>query len=186
MKSIFANILLFFAMTVTGIAIDLVSTAVNPTLTEPVCINGCAGEAPPLSVPEALATVIDPPINNDDANGTEAPADKRWSEGRNSLCFTSSSLVVGGYYAIYLDGWGQEHDGCGKGALDNLRGQCGDVWYWTCRNQGSGVLLTFYLAGPPRAKCAVDAMWLASPKDQREEGLCCVYLGSKIGSMNTC
>ncbi|KAH8755406.1 hypothetical protein F5883DRAFT_571329 [Diaporthe sp. PMI_573] len=186
MKSIFPNILLFPAMTVTGIAIDVISTAVVSTVTEPVCINGCAREATPLPESEALATVIASTVENDDANGTEATVDRRWSKGRNSLCFTSSSLVLGGGYAIYLDGWGQEHDGCGKGALDNLRGQCGDVWYWTCQNWGSGVLLTFYLAGPPRAKCAVDAMWLASPKDQREEGLCCVYLGSQIGSMNTC
>ncbi|KAH8753315.1 hypothetical protein F5883DRAFT_575169 [Diaporthe sp. PMI_573] len=168
MKSIFPNILLFPAMTVTGIAIDVLSTAVVSTVTEPVCINGCAREATPLPESEALATTGAGP------------------RGRNSLCFTSSSLILGGGYAIYLDGRGREHDGCGKGALDNLRGQCGDVWYWTCQNWGSGVLLTFYLAGPPRAKCAVDAMWLASPKDQREEGLCCVYLGSQIGSMNTC
>ncbi|KAH8753785.1 hypothetical protein F5883DRAFT_574078 [Diaporthe sp. PMI_573] len=185
MKSIFANVLLFLAITVTGIAIDPVSAAVTATMTEPLCINGCAGEATPLSVAEVLATVTDS-INNVDTNGSQATVDKRWSKGRNSLCFTSSSLVMAGYYAIYLDGWGQEHDGCGKGALDNLRGQCDQVWYWTCQNWGSGVLLTFYLSGPPRAKCVMDAMWLASPSDRREEGLCCVYLGSGIGTLNTC
>ncbi|KAH8742969.1 hypothetical protein F5883DRAFT_665976 [Diaporthe sp. PMI_573] len=116
MKSIFANVLLFLAITVTGIAIDPVSAAVTATMTEPLCINGCAGEATPLSVAEVLATVTDS-INNVDTNGSQATVDKRWSKGRNSLCFTSSSLVMAGYYAIYLDGWGQEHDGCGREPL---------------------------------------------------------------------
>ncbi|KAL2285931.1 hypothetical protein FJTKL_07423 [Diaporthe vaccinii] len=169
-----------------GIAIDFMATTVTTTMTAPVCVNSCAEEVTTVFVGEELGMVITSPITNNDESASEVTVDKRWSKGRKSLCFTSSSLVMGGGYAIYLDDWGQEDDGCGKGALDNLRGQCGDVWYWTCRNWGSGVLLTFYLAGPPRAKCAVDAMWLASPKDQREEGLCCVYLGSQIGSMNTC
>jgi hypothetical protein len=73
-------------------------------------------------VAEALATVIASPINNDDTNSTKTIVDKRWSKGRNSLCFTSSSLVMGGDYAMYLDGWGQEHDGCGKGALEAMSG----------------------------------------------------------------
>ncbi|KAH8748433.1 hypothetical protein F5883DRAFT_653135 [Diaporthe sp. PMI_573] len=124
-------------------------------------------------------------VEDIDANGTQ-PLGQRWSKGRQSLCFTSSSWVGTGYYAIYLDGWGQETAGCGRGALDNIRGQCNDVQNWECIFWGTGVLLTFYLSGAPRSKCAVNAMWLASPKGHREEGLCCVYLGSPIGRMNTC
>ncbi|KAK2599823.1 hypothetical protein N8I77_011546 [Diaporthe amygdali] len=228
---------------------DVPCATVTVTVTEPVCMNGCAAETTPLSVANALATAADssaasslissmmadahrgdvgayqpavntttvttvtsatncpaPPTfdlpaivssvfdsnlnsitaNNTVANGTEAP-DKRWSEGRQSLCFTSSSLVFGGYHAIFLDGWGRDKDGCGRGALDNLRGQCFDVSNWECRFWGPrGVLLTFYLTAPPRVKCALDAMWLASPKDAKEEGLCCVYLGSPVGTANTC
>ncbi|KAL1853628.1 hypothetical protein Daus18300_011751 [Diaporthe australafricana] len=125
-------------------------------------------------------------VNNTGGSGTEDPA-QHWAKNHRSLCFTTSSWVGNGYYAIYLDGWGRETDGCGKGALDNLHAQCFDVQYWECRYWGSsGVLLTFYLSAPPNSKCALTAMWVASPKDDREEGLCCVYLGFHVGAMNTC
>lgn len=126
------------------------------------------------------------PADNTDAKRDEAPA-QAWSKGRQSLCLTTSSWVGTGWYAIYLDGWGQEKDGCGKGALDNLRGQCNDVWHWGCKPWGSsGVLLTFYLPAVPIRKCALDAMWLASPSKQREEGLCCVFLGDPWLASNQC
>lgn len=125
--------------------------------------------------------------NNIDVNGTDA-LEQRWSQGRSSLCFTTSTIVMSGGYAIYLDGWGRDTERCGKGALDNLRGQCGDVQHWECKHWGNnGVVLTFYLGTAWRAKCVLDAMWLASPHDKREEGLCCVYIGvPNIITFNTC
>lgn len=227
---------------------NLTSAIATVTVTESVCINGCAGDATPLSMANALATAANataaaslianmmrddhfgdvaapqpaantttvttvasatdcptPPTfdlnlfstaldselhsttKNINANNTETP-DGRWSQGRNSLCFTSSSLVHAGAYAIYLDGWGRDGDRCGGGALDNLRGQCGLVDWWGCKEWGTdGVLLTFQLPGPWRVKCALDAMWLASPKDKREDGLCCVYVGDPyVITLNTC
>lgn len=123
--------------------------------------------------------------DNTDGNLTELPI-QHWSQGRNSLCFTNSDYVATGKYAIYLDGWGQEPDGCGKGALDNLRGHCGVILNWGCRPWGSGVLLTFYISGARYSKCAMDAMWQASPPDKRELGLCCVYLGNSLIHFNHC
>jgi hypothetical protein len=38
---------------------------------------------------------------------------QRWSQGRTSLCFTSSIWTMSGRYAVYLDGWGQDPAGCG-------------------------------------------------------------------------
>lgn len=122
--------------------------------------------------------------NNTDTNGTDAP-DQRWSNGRQSLCFTTGSMVLSGYYAIYVDGWGQDMKHCGSGILDNIRGQCGGVEQWECIHWGTGLLMTFWLPAPYRAKCALDGVWLASPHDKREEGLCCTWLGYGIHS-NTC
>lgn len=244
------NILLSLAIVsmvmATQLAANLTSAIATVTVTESVCINGCAGDATPLSMANALATAanataaaslianmmrddhfgdvavpqpaadtttvttvasatdcpipptfdlnlfltaldseLDSTTKNINANNTETP-DGRWSQGRNSLCFTSSSIVHAGAYAIYLDGWGRDGDRCGGGALDNLRGQCGLVDRWGCKEWGTGVLLTFQLPGPWRVKCALDAMWLASPKDKRENGLCCVYVGPKVVELNTC
>jgi hypothetical protein len=111
---------------------------------------------------------------------------QHWSQGRNSLCFTNSDSVGTGRYGIYLDGWGQEADGCGKGALDNLRGHCGWIMWWECRHWGTGVLLTFTVSGAKYVKCVLDAMWAASPKDKREVGLCCVYVGPSLIHFNNC
>lgn len=167
---------------------------VNPIMdtTVTAVVNATNCPAPPsfdLSPGGLFASLLSAKLSNaaDNtcANDSGSPVET-WSKGRQSLCLTTSSWVGTGYYAIYLDGWGQEKDGCGKGALDNLRGQCNDVWQWGCKHWGSGVLLTFYLPAVPIRKCALDAMWLASPKNQREEGLCCVYLGDKWLGSNTC
>lgn len=126
-----------------------------------------------------------PDNNNTGANVPGLPS-QHWSQGRNSLCFTNSDYVATGKYGIYLDGWGQEKDGCGKGILDNLRGQCGWIMSWGCRPWGSGVVLTFYVSGARYSKCVLDGIWMASPKDKREEGLCCVYLGNSLIHYNDC
>lgn len=253
MKFKIVNVLLLsLAIALMAIATDLpddpASATSTVTVTESVCMNGCAGDATPLSMANAMATAPDASVaavlianmmHNDPrggaatpqlaantttvttlANATGCPApptfdmnlfssfldgelnnmapndtdaidtknsDQRWSKGRYSLCLTTSSWVSTGSYAIYLDGWGRDPDRCGKGALDNLHGQCGNVERWECKFWGTnGVLLTFNLPGAWRAKCALDAMWLASPKDKREEGLCCVYMGDPHIAMNTC
>lgn len=165
-------------------------TANTTTVTTAASATNCP--APPnfdLSPTGRFWSILDDDLhsitaNNTDTNGTAAPA-KRWSKGRQSLCFTTATLGLSGFYAIYLDGWGQEMKPCGKGVIDNIRGQCGDVQYWECDHWGAGLLVTFYLTAPWRAKCALDGVWLASPKDKREEGLCCVWLGHGIHA-NTC
>ncbi|KAG6360196.1 hypothetical protein INS49_011252 [Diaporthe citri] len=165
-------------------------TANTTTVTIAASATSCP--APPnfdLSPTGSFWSILDADINsitdnNSDTNGTVAPA-KRWSKGRQSLCITSASLGLAGYYAIYLDGWGQEMQPCGKGVLDNIRGQCGGVDHWGCDHWGTGLFVTFQLPAPWRAKCALDGVWLASPKNKREEGLCCVWLGYGIHA-NTC
>lgn len=144
---------------------DFTPATVTVTVTESMCMTGFAGDATPLSVANALATVADASaaasliagmmangyrgdvaaprhgtdtntttvtavasatncpavptfdltpalfsqaLKNGDSNkttainpnvdGTEAPP-QRWSNGRNSLCFTSSSWVGTGFYA---------------------------------------------------------------------------------------
>lgn len=227
---------------------DFNPVAVTVTVTEAVCMYGCAGEATLLSVAKALATAADasaatsliadmmadryhggiaaaqPAMNTTTvtavASATNCPASptlnmgpallpsvldghlssttanythtngnetsrQRRSTGRESYCFTTSSWVGAGWYYIYLDSWGRDPDRCGKGVLDNLHGQCGGIQSWTCDFYGSGgVMLHFYTSG--RARCALDAMWLASPKDHREVGLCCRYMGNPHVAWNTC
>ncbi|KKY32615.1 hypothetical protein UCDDA912_g07418 [Diaporthe ampelina] len=57
------NILLSLAIAVMAIAINLpdplTSAPVTVTMTEQACMNGCAGEATPLSLANALATAAD-------------------------------------------------------------------------------------------------------------------------------
>lgn len=147
--------------------------------------------APPTFDLSLFSSVLDGELNNMTPNDTYAietdNPDQRWSKGRNSLCFTTSNYVAGGCYGIYLDGWGRDADKCGKGALDNLRGQCGDVQKWECTYWGpSGVVLTFCVPTAWRAKCVLDAMWLASPEHQKEEGLCCLYLGTIAWRFHVC
>ena len=56
--------------------------------------------------------------------------------------------------------------GCGRGLLDNLRGQCGVVTGWQCRDEGRRAISTRFLI-PLHAdgKCVHDAIWLASGKE---------------------
>ncbi|POS79367.1 hypothetical protein DHEL01_v202252 [Diaporthe helianthi] len=108
--------------------------------------------------------------------------------GQASTCITDSPWLMLGGYGMYLDGWGQDPDGCGKGILDNLRGQCwGTVERWECWHWGSGVKVTFRIPAGGSG-CVTNAVWLASPKDNREEGLCCSYIGPSLiwGGINHC
>ncbi|KAG8161354.1 hypothetical protein KVR01_009618 [Diaporthe batatas] len=124
-----------------------------------------------------------PPNDTDTTDDTAAGAEKRWAKGRLSLCFTGSDVMLAGRYGLWLDGWGQEADGCGKGALDNLRGHCGSIEQWECMHWGSGVVLTFWAIAPRYSGCVIDAMWQASPHAQREKDLCCAYVGPGLISM---
>lgn len=174
------------------------ATALEPaantaTVTDALTATNCP--APPeLDLSAAVFSSFPDSLNGDfysttnintTANGTEAPGE-HWSEGRNSLCVTTSSMCYSGAYAMYLDGWGQEGPRCGAGILDNLRGQCGNVERWFCKRWGTGVFVTFLLRAPYRVKCALDGVWLASPHDKRETGLCCAYVGDANIKFNVC
>ena len=71
------------------------------------------------------------------------------------------------YFDVKLPGWPADPRGCGRGLLDNLRGQTsgGSVLDWRCDNSSNSTIVTFKLstiyaeAGPRAAK----AIQLASP-----------------------
>lgn len=107
---------------------------------------------------------------------TDMGSPNQRNPGKVSACITDANWMSAGGYGVYLDGWGQDKDGCGKGILDNLRGQCWGVEKWECEHWGPGVKVTFRVPGGLQG-CALDGIWLASPHDNRENGLCCSYIG---------
>lgn len=119
-------------------------------------------------------------ITANTTNATDIGAHNQRNIGQTSMCITDSSVMGPGGYGVFIDGWGQDKDGCGKGILDNLRGQC---WHgvdrWECQHWGSGVKLTFRISGGLEG-CVTDGTWLASPHDNREYGLCCSYTGPSV------
>lgn len=60
--------------------------------------------------------------NTDAADTATGNQTQRRSPGPNSYCETDSDWMLAGNYDMWLDGWGQEADGCGKGIIDNLHG----------------------------------------------------------------
>lgn len=164
--------------------------AVNTTTVRTVAdATNCP--APPTFDPTLFSSILHGELNGTSRHDTNVTgietSDQRWSQGRNSLCFTTSLSVGAGCYGIYLDGWGRGTGQCGKGILDNLRGQCGNVEHWGCTFvETSSVVLTFCVSAAYRNKCVLDAMWLASPHDKRETGLCCLYVGVSDFPYNTC
>ncbi|KAI9824465.1 MAG: hypothetical protein M1832_002000 [Thelocarpon impressellum] len=56
--------------------------------------------------------------------------------------------------------------GCGRGLLDNLRGQCGVVTNWECWPiAGPGYSATWKIAVQLSDRCIRDALWLSSGKE---------------------
>jgi hypothetical protein len=78
------------------------------------------------------------------------------------------------FFQIYLSTWGQDTDGCGKGLLDNLRGQCGVVNQWGCDPMAdNSAYVTFWLALTIPSHCVENAIWIASPSGDRATGVNC-------------
>ena len=73
-------------------------------------------------------------------------------------------------YTVGLGNWTVDARGCGRGLLDNLRGQCGAVSDWECQNFPSTLVsgvddsdsVSFALSTVTRKKCVKDALYLAS------------------------
>lgn len=98
------------------------------------------------------------------------------TDNHGDTCDSDVNTGLAGHYIVTLVDWGNDPRGCGRGVLDNLRGQCGDVDEWVCdTRENNGAFMTFYLSGPRKAHCLKDAVWLASPPDKREEGFCCTW-----------
>jgi hypothetical protein len=77
-------------------------------------------------------------------------------------------------FEIVLVGWGQEPDGCGKGFLDNLQ-PCGNIENWNCDKVGqANAIVTFSIdLGAQDDQCIRNAIYLASPSDNRAVGVSC-------------
>lgn len=81
-------------------------------------------------------------------------------------------------FHLFTRGWGNEPDGCHKGLLDNIRGQCGSVVGWECKRlvNSRGVQGTYakgLISFGGFSKCLENAIWLASPKNNREVDVKC-------------
>jgi len=69
----------------------------------------------------------------------------------------------GGTWGFTIETWGDWDNDWGTGLLDNLRGQCGDIWEWEfAYNQNTNGFARFKTSGLIRAHCVEDAIWLAS------------------------
>lgn len=102
------------------------------------------------------------------------------ADNHNDTCDSDVATGLAGHYFVTLQDWGGGEDprGCGRGLLDNLHGHCGDVDEWECdARDGGGAFATFYLSGPRYAHCLNDAVWAASPPDNRATGFCCTWNG---------
>ncbi|KAE8443646.1 hypothetical protein EG329_001504 [Mollisiaceae sp. DMI_Dod_QoI] len=108
-----------------------------------------------------------------------------------NACWYSND-VARTYYHVDMAGWGNNDDtsrsGCGTGYLDNLHGQCGsDIQNWGCtevRENPHDTHVDFEIAAFERAagpKCVQDALWLASPPDNRAGGVTCQCTGGTAG-----
>jgi hypothetical protein len=129
----------------------------------------------------ALATDLDL------VNGTDSsPAIRLSKRNGKSFCCTANLADVPDDTAwfemhIFTQGWGNKDEtsrsGCGGGLLDNLRGQCGTVSVWGCEPKTwdgvAGTAYTFNIHSGPWPDCVQDAIWLASPKGNKEEGINC-------------
>ncbi len=121
----------------------------------------------------ALPALVDPTDNTMLAKREGTSHCRYWTWGVGPSLF--------GGFDIFTEGWGSGPNGCGGGVLNNLRGQCGSVEKWGCSaGNKNGIPGTYYsfelLAGAAFPGCVQDAVWLASPQDDREDGLVC-YVG---------
>ncbi|KAI9827502.1 MAG: hypothetical protein M1832_004852 [Thelocarpon impressellum] len=78
-------------------------------------------------------------------------------------------------YYLQLNNWPQDPRGCGRGLLDNLRGQCGIITNWECEytndTTARPTFKTMNLAS--KENCVRDAVYLASPETSRVTPLTC-------------
>ncbi|KAG8829397.1 hypothetical protein FRB91_007317 [Serendipita sp. 411] len=99
-----------------------------------------------------------------EANATAEPIDKRGGNG-------ASCGYSGGWYTV--ESWGSWDNDWGKGLLDNLRGQCGNIVNWGFNYGGNGNGYAGF-AQSGRSHCVEDAIWLASNPTGAIWGLNCV------------
>lgn len=67
-------------------------------------------------------------------------------------------------YTINLHNWPQDQRGCGRGTLDNLRGQCSIIEAWTCDYTDpahTNATISFNIASI-HPNCVKDAVYLSS------------------------
>lgn len=130
-----------------------------------------------------------------------APVDSTGLEKRKGRTFckywVSDDLYGGAYYHVFHDGWGNNDEtsrsGCGGGFLDNLRGQCATpINGWGCAEEHSSPHSTktsFYFTAITlvgKSHCVEDALWLASPGNNRDTGVQCEYVSPGFPWLWTC
>ncbi|KAG4437744.1 hypothetical protein IFR05_006778 [Cadophora sp. M221] len=106
-----------------------------------------------------------------------------------SYCHVHNAANQSPRFDIFTEGWGNNDEtslsGCGGGLLDNLRGQCGWIFEWGCEEEHSSPHSTLYgfivetdfgigWVKATNYKCVRDAIWLASPGNNRETGVDCI------------
>ncbi|KAG8819338.1 hypothetical protein FRC18_012127 [Serendipita sp. 400] len=95
------------------------------------------------------------------------PLDKREPNG-------ASCYEYWGHYGVTT--WGSWDNDWGKGFLDNLRGQCGNILNWAFSYSGSNGYASFSITGGAASHCVENAIWLASNPTGAIWGVSCTSL----------
>ena len=54
-----------------------------------------------------------------------------WQPKPSAICLASNDISYDSYTVVLLN-WNADPRGCGRDVLDNLRGECGWITFWTC------------------------------------------------------
>ncbi|KAG9034857.1 hypothetical protein FS842_003771 [Serendipita sp. 407] len=133
-----------------------------------LCASTMASPMPnPDPVPVPIPEPVPEPGTSDDLPATIAKRDGNWAQ-----CYESLTLIGKDFT---INTWGTWDDDWGRGFLDNLRGQCGNVWNWQFYYDGSMGRATYTLDKYSRQHCVEDAIWLASNPTGAIWGVSCQW-----------
>ncbi|KAG8751345.1 hypothetical protein FRC14_007981 [Serendipita sp. 396] len=120
-----------------------------------LCASTMASPMPnPDPVPEPVPEPIPELGSSPNLPATIAKRDGNWAE-----CYEHNT---GNGIDFTINTWGTWDNDWGSGFLDNLRGQCGQIWNWQFNYYGDMGQAKFTLVWWIPAHCVENAIWLAS------------------------